>query len=227
VKLGAHPKLDALCGEFLIGTLRGAARRRFERALAREPAVSRRLQYWEQLIAVEYSEKFLAKPSAATWQRIKRDLALHRFAAPWYAKVWLWRIWAAAATAALVLVLGLPYVNRPAPVGYSTLALMQGKAPEAQVTVELSDDRRALRLLAARPVQAAPSQSFELWLIPPGGAPKSLAVIGTLDSQIELRGALAQPLARGSKLAVSVEPAGGSPTGGPTGPVIVIGDVLS
>ena len=51
----------------------------------------------------------------------------------------------------------------------------------------------------------------------------SLAVLGTLDASFEVperhRGKL-----RG-QLAVSVEPAGGSPTGKPTGPVILVGAI--
>jgi anti-sigma-K factor RskA len=77
-------------------------------------------------------------------------------------------------------------------------------------------------------VLASPAQSFELWLIPAeGGQPLSLAVVGDLDARIELKASQALRLARGAKLAISVEPAGGSPTGAPTGPVILIGDVLS
>ena len=34
MNLGSHAELDALCAEYLLGTLRGAARKRFERALA-------------------------------------------------------------------------------------------------------------------------------------------------------------------------------------------------
>jgi len=226
MKLGAHPELDALCGEYLVGTMRGAARRRFERALAQESAVARRLQYWEQVAAVNYSERFFVAPSAAVWKRIQRDLALRRFSPPWYSRIELWRIWAVSASLALILMLAWPYLNRPAPVTYLTVAVMQGKAPDAQVTVELSGDRRTLRLRPARPVLASASQSFELWLIPAGGAaPQSLGVLGALDSEIRLSPELGIRLAPGAKLAVSVEPAGGSPTGGPTGPVIVIGDV--
>ena len=33
MKIAETPVLDALCGEYFLGTLRGAARRRFERAL--------------------------------------------------------------------------------------------------------------------------------------------------------------------------------------------------
>ena len=43
MKLSRHRALDALCGEYLIGSLRGRARRRFERALRDEPLVAQRL----------------------------------------------------------------------------------------------------------------------------------------------------------------------------------------
>lgn len=228
MRLAAHPKLDALCGEYLLGTLRGAARRRFVRALASEPVVASRLQYWEQLFTMKYSEKFAVQPSPANWQRIKRDLGLHRFAPPWHARLWLWRAWAAVATVVLVVAIAVHYLNIPAPAAYATIAVMEGKAPGAQVTVELSSDGRSLRLRGSRPVQAAASQSFELWLIPPDGtAPQSLAVMGALDAQVRLAAALAGRLVHGAKLAVSVEPPGGSPTGAPTGPVIAIGPVAS
>jgi anti-sigma-K factor RskA len=226
VRLGARPELDALCGEYLVGTLRGGPRRRFERALEQEPVVAQRLQYWQQRFAVTYSDRIAVKPSAASWRRIKRDLALHRFAVPWHSRVGPWRIWALAATVALAVALGQLVLTLRAPPAYSTFAVLQGKTPEAQITVELSADRQALRMRATRPVQAATSQSFELWLIPVGGgAPQSLAVLGTLDSRIDLGVAVIARLTHGTKLAVSVEPAGGSPTGAPTGPVIAIGDV--
>ncbi len=227
MKLGAHPSLDALCGEYLVGTLRGSARRRFERALAEEPSVSARLHYWEQRLAVTYSERFAVKPAPAVWQRIKRDVALERFSAPWYARMWTWRIWAGVATAALVVLLALPHLERPGGETYATVAVMRGGAPETAITVEMSRDGRALRLRTSRPVQASTAQSFELWLIPAGGAPRSLAVMGSLDTRVALASSLGDRLQRGARLAVSVEPAGGSPTGSPTGPVIAIGDVVS
>ncbi len=228
MRLGGHRRLDALCGEYLVGTLQGAARRRFERALAEEPIVARRLQHWERFFVARYSVDFAVQPSPAIWRRIRRDLGLTRFAPPWYARIWLWRIWAAAATAALALVVAVPLLKQPVPVQYSTVAILTGEAPQARVTAELSPDRKSLRLLAARPVAASPAQSFELWVIPAGGgAPVSLAVVGELDTRIEMAPSQTARLARGAKLAISVEPAGGSPTGAPTGPVILIGDIVS
>jgi anti-sigma-K factor RskA len=90
----------------------------------------------------------------------------------------------------------------------------------------LSKDRRTLRLRAPRPVIAGPAQSYELWLLPAGGgAPLSLAVLGTLDASLSLPERQAAGLRTGAKLAISFEPAGGSPIGAPTGPVILIGEI--
>jgi anti-sigma-K factor RskA len=75
-------------------------------------------------------------------------------------------------------------------------------------------------------VVAGPQQSYELWLLPEeGGAPISLAVLGSLDARFKLPEAQVSRVRSGAKLAVSVEPAGGSPTGGPTGPVILVGQI--
>ena len=90
----------------------------------------------------------------------------------------------------------------------------------------LTTDTRLLELDAARPVVAGPNQSYELWLLPAhGGAPVSLAVLGSLDAKFALAPAHADRLRAGGKLAISVEPAGGSPTGGPTGSVIFVGSI--
>jgi len=50
-------------------------------------------------------------------------------------------------------------------------------------------------------------------------------VLGSLDARLALPRAQAARLTRGAKLAVSVEPAGGSPTGAPTGPVVFAGAI--
>jgi anti-sigma-K factor RskA len=106
------------------------------------------------------------------------------------------------------------------------IAQLEGKVDTARVTAALSQDRTTLELHPVRPVIAGPTQSYELWLIPvEGGAPLSLAVLGNLDARIPVAPAHSRRLVAGAKLAISVEPAGGSPTGGPTGPVILAGQI--
>ena len=66
----------------------------------------------------------------------------------------------------------------------------------------------------------------ELWVIPAGGAPRALGLIDprTTGSLVAAPGG--NPfIASGATLAISLEPEGGSPTGLPTGPVVLTGDI--
>jgi anti-sigma-K factor RskA len=228
VRLADNAQLDALCGEYLLGTLRGPARRRFERALRDEPRVALRLGHWEEMFTPRYTKMIEAQPSGNVWKRLERELGLARYRVPWHRRAGFWRGWAVAATAALALAIGLQ-ILRPTPdAPLLPIATLAGKAEAAQVTAMLSRDGRTLELRAARPVVAGPAQSYELWLLPEGkAAPISIAVLGSLDARFALPAALVGRLSAGAKLAVSVEPAGGSPTGAPTGPVILVGDITA
>ena len=227
MRVGSSPALDALCGEYLLGTLQGAARKRFERALREEPAVALRLGYWSRTMAPRYSEAIAVQPSPSVWKRLERELGLSRFRTPWHRRLGLWRAVAASATAVAVAAIALQ-VMTPATTEPPVLpiARLEGKADVARVTASLTTDRSTLQLDAARPVHAGPAQSYELWLIPvEGGAPLSLAVLGSLDARVPVAPQHSKRLVPGAKLAISVEPAGGSPSGAPTGPVIMAGQI--
>ena len=67
---------------------------------------------------------------------------------------------------------------------------------------------------------------LELWAVPPQGAPRSLGLISSNGMTVIARDRLPKDVLESSStsaLAVSVEPAGGSPTGAPTGPVVFAG----
>jgi len=153
------------------------------------------------------------QPSPKVWKRLEKTLGLAR--PPWFQRM----AWPVAITAALLVLVAVQLVQRePAPM---QIAELSGKA--ATVSAHLSRDGRTLLLHADRAIVAGPAQSYELWLLTPEGGVNSLAVLGSLDARFELperyRGNL-----RG-QLAVSVEPAGGSPSGKPTGPVILVGPI--
>jgi len=202
--------LDALCGEYLVGTLRGPARKRFERLL-KDPAVSQRLRYWETNFMPRYAAMIEARPSPQVWKRLEKTLGLAR--PSWFRRA----AWPVAVTVALLVIVGVQFARQQP--DDAPIAQLSGKA--ATVAAHLSRDGRTLVLRSDRPVVAGPAQSYELWLLTPEGDVISLAVLGSLDARFELRhrGAL-----RG-QLAVSVEPAGGSPSGKPTGPVILVGPI--
>lgn len=226
MRLARHRHLDALCGAYLLGTLRGAARRRFQRALDEEPLVAMRLQYFQRRYAPRFSDSVAVQPAAATWRRLQKELGLHRYRVPWFQRMGFWRGWAVAVSAALLIVLSFDLVRPRIEPAYVEVAQLLGKDSGTVVSAALSRDRSRLRLNAARPVLAGPQQSYELWLIPrEGGAPISLAVLGQLDAELRVPAAQISRLQAGAKLAISVEPAGGSPTGAPTGPVILVGEI--
>jgi anti-sigma-K factor RskA len=226
MKIADRGQLDALCGEYMLGTLRGRARRRFERALRAEPRVAQRLAHWQRVFAVRYSERIAVAPAARTWQRLERTLELSRYRTPWYRRLGLWQGWAAAATAALVLAVGVQALRPASTIELARIAQLAAQGEAATVTALLSKDGRTLELKSTRAIVAGPRQSYELWLLPAeGAAPISLAVLGQLDARFELPARQVGQLKQGAKLAVSVEPAGGSPTGAPTGPVILVGEI--
>jgi anti-sigma-K factor RskA len=70
--------------------------------------------------------------------------------------------------------------------------------------------------------------SPELWVIPADGKPRSMGVINvSAPSWAKVPGAASSVMAAGVTIAVSVEPVGGSPTGQPTGPVILTGKLTT
>lgn len=227
MKITNQKWLDALCGEYMVGTLRGKARQRFERAVREDAGVAQRLKYWQGLFALRYTPMIEAQPSPKIWKRLERGLDLARFREPWHRRAGFWRGWAGAATAALALAIGMqtlrPLPQTPAAVEIAQLA---GKAEVTRVAVKMSPDGRTLELQPARAVVAGPAQSYELWLIPAeGGAAISIAVLGNLESRFALPAAQVGRVKTGAKLAITVEPAGGSPTGKATGPIILLGEV--
>jgi anti-sigma-K factor RskA len=227
VNLGTHRARDALIGEYLLGTLQGGARRRFEQLLARDAALAARVDYWQRTMVVKFAKGVEVQPQPATWRRLARTLDLARYRAPWYGRLGFWRGWAIAATAALVLGIGLqvlrPLLDRPAQFALATLADQRGVAA---VKVEVIPRDHVLVLAPERPIVAGPNQSYELWLLPADGrAPISLAVLGQLQARVVVSDDNAKLVQNGARLAVSVEPPGGSPTGAPTGPVILVGEV--
>jgi len=99
-------------------------------------------------------------------------------------------------------------------------ALMHGKGGQsAVVTVQ----NGALTLTTIGPMAPPSGKSYQLWLLPTQGAPISLGVLTPGQARYAIPAAVQAQLAQAKAFAVSVEPAGGSPTGLPTGAVIMAG----
>lgn len=152
---------------------------------------------------------------------------------------WIWRPAALVATAAAVFATAMPFVSSPVESqdpGVPVIAAADSPSfvaaladnGDAQVIVIVYDPDEE-RILARYSNVAPPEDGvWQLWLIRDGlPAPKSIGLISRetgADGEAELR--FTEPLLpAGDLLAISLEPVGGSPEAGPTGPVLFTGKV--
>ena len=221
MRYGNQELLERLAAEYVLGTLQGRARRRFERVMVESHQARATVWRWEQQLGPLAQAAGSVQPTARVWREIERRTGLTEARAPWYERLGPWRGLALAATAAALV---LAVMLRTAPVaGPQYVAIFSGE--QAQPLWVVSADVAGGRL-SIRPVNAtapAPDKSYELWLLPAGGAaPRSMGLLptGAATVETELPAALRSLLASAQGLAISLEPAGGSPTGAPTGPVL-------
>jgi anti-sigma-K factor RskA len=244
------PRLRSeLAAQYALGTLRGAARRRFERLMREDPTLAALVEEWGLKLGRLAEAGPGVEPPERLWSAIERRLPARATApgpgvrlfgalfrrppvpVPRFAEVGLWYcvgFWRAAglvATAASLVLLAVLALRPPATApDYVAVLTGEGARPAFVASFEAG-----ARLLALRPVertQPAPDKSLELWLVPPdGGAPRSLGLLGEGAQTLRLAAADAADFATAA-LAVSLEPKGGSPTGAPTGPVLYLGPVL-
>ncbi len=220
-------RANALAAEYVLGTLRGRARERFERLARTDRALTDAVRTWEERLLPLAEQLPPIAPPARVWAAI---LARIRGAPAARASIWsslgLWRALAFASLAtavALAVVLLKPLPE--APEGALVVVLAGTDAKPALVA---SADRLG-RTLSVKPVarvDLAADRALELWMLPDGGNPRSLGLISATGVvRVALPGPADQALRNIPALAVSLEPRGGSPTGQPTGPVLYSGPV--
>lgn len=222
-------RANALAGEYVTGTLRGAARRRFESLLPAHPALREAVAAWQaRLMPLSQSVEPVA-PSPELWKRIEARIA----GAPQPAQPGGARntprlaFWRALAGFASVAALGLAVLlANPGPalpplvvVLNATDAASAGALPGTFIA-SISGDGRAVVTRPLVNVALQADRVLELWALPGNGAPRSLGLISANGATAVKR---EQALKGATALAVSLEPPGGSPTGAPTGPVLYVG----
>lgn len=207
--------LDLLAAEFVLGTMTGAARRRFARWLAADPFVARRVRGWEERLAGLAFQAVPVTPAPAVWEAIERRIGP--------APQGRWRALAAAVVAVTVIGLGW-YLWQGQPVAPpQAQALIADATGQALWQVAFAADGEHVEVTAIGDFRHPDSRSLELWALPPEAAPVSLGLMPAQGSKrlaIDDRQRAALGIA--ANVAVSDEPLGGSPTGAPTGAVLFV-----
>ena len=212
------PQVDRLAAEYVLGTLEYAARRRFERLMMDRADVRLAVWHWESHLNGLASGLEPQKPPHRVWNNIRKRTSAARSAEHTFLERWrkLWMAIPAAAAAALLVVVLLP-----AP-GTERVAIFSDQNAGALWVISADLDKRKLQTESLLAQAAAIDKSYELWVLPTEGPPLSLGLLQVepLAVEREISVQLASAIGSAGSLAISVEPAGGSTTGLPTGPVI-------
>ena len=235
-----QPELqEKLAAEYVLGTLLGSDRRRFARLLQSDTRLQAVVAAWEARLLPLIEGVKPVEPPARVWEQIAARTGVAMARKPVQARqqprasFWdslnFWRSFAISSSAlAFGLFLYLATLGKPEPVllppaAPESVAVLAGKEakPVMLVSAEPGTGTLTVTVLSKEPIAA--DRDFELWALPQGGAPKSLGVVaasGITRLKLPADGVTAPAMA------ISLEPKGGSPTGGPTGPVLYSGLVV-
>ena len=223
---------DRLASEYVLGTLRGPARRRLEVLLPAHPTLRAAVEAWQRRLMPLATAVKPIDPSPAVWQRVQARLFadmqpnLPTAPLPWWQRLGWWRGFSGAALAAVVGLSVLLAVPQPlAP----PIVIVLSANPDAGAGVvpasfvaSVGPDGKTLVLKPVNVPALEATRALELWAVPAQGAPRSLGLVSASSGVTVQRANL---LLGTAAFAVSLEPAGGSPTGAPTGPILSVGKV--
>ncbi len=218
---------DRLAAEYVIGTLRGAARRRFESLLPAHASLREATRIWLDRLMPLTAAIAPVRPSGEVWRRISERIESARTEDKPATSAWqrlsFWRgltAFASVAAIGLAVLLANPHAVPPPVVVVLAATNAAGAAQAGSIVASISGDGSSLVTRPVLPVSVQAGRALELWAVPTSGAPRSLGLLPDGSGTVALR---AKVLAGADTLAVTLEPAGGSPTGKPTGPIVYAG----
>ena len=226
---------DALAAEYVSGALRGGARRRFESLLPAHAALRGAVRGWQARLMPLTAAVAPVEPSPRVWKRIEARIQggapAVQASVGWWRQLAFWRSLSAVAGVA-ALSLGVMLAS-PGPVQPPIVVVLSAAAPApgsaagsvlpASFVASISADGRAMVTKPLVNVSLETNRALELWSVPEAGAPRSLGLISADKATVVQRGKVLEGTAA---LAVSLEPAGGSTTGAPSGPVLFVGKLI-
>ena len=227
--------------EYVLGTLDDAERESFLTQMAGDPGLAAEVGYWQDRLLGLAARIEPLEPSGGVWHRIDASLQFHgggRPAVPareytpsvaprsptrWWNRLGFWRGLSGLAVAASLLLASLLVLREVEAPQTRYVAVLQSPDRQAGWIVQAADREPVKLIPLGDPGPIPPDRSWQFWtkgkdaaaptslgLLPPGGAteiPRSrLPELG--DEQL---------------FEITLEPAAGSPTGRPTGPVLFLG----
>ena len=229
-----HALQQKLAAEYVLGTLRGGARRRFETWIGQDAALQHVVRQWQGNLMPMAEFSKAKRPETSVWIALEKRLKLNindrwAFLRDVLEDLSFWRgLGIVSTTAALVMVSVLlsKQFDQALPVTNYVATLSDDKAqPIAVISSDAKRKQLVVRFVTAQVI--ASDKSLELWAVSKEGKVKSLGLVasnlGTNTFTINMPENLTPentPL-----LAVTLEPKGGSGNAEkPSGPIVFKGN---
>ena len=216
-----HELQHALAAEYVLGTLRGSARVRFQKLQLLHPELKQVTHQWEAHINSLGEQLKPVSPDPVVWDKVVARLdgvtpqvaasnvvKLEQKAKRWRAAT----MFAAAATILLAVLMVNP--QSPDVLSPDRLTVVQNTQNQPLWLIEVFS--QTLDIKTTELVDTKAQNDYELWMVPSNGnAPISLGLLPQRGQASLAKIAQFDSLDIAA-LAVSLEPKGGSPTGAPT-----------
>lgn len=222
-----------LAADYAMGLAEGEALATAKRLIAEDPPFRTEVAQWSGRLLPLLERVEPVEPPEGLYPAIEKRLPRGANVVDFPSRVRPWKF-ATAGASALAASLALfilvePQTRQapaPAPAASSTPMVARIEGGGNHVVASWDGSQRLLVVPAVVDAVSA-GKSHELWIIPEGDKPQSLGLMRTGPTVLPITPRLAAIMKRGASFAISLEPAGGSPTGQPTGPVIASGSLLA
>lgn len=241
--------ISALAAEYVLGTLRGSARDRFEYLRITDPKVEQAIYYWEAQLNPMATDIESITPSDDVWEAIVNQLGFPEIDESAIDKLneqpvidvgpdenvpvelaqkpsanQAWKLLSGFAVAASFVLAILFYQMQSAVETPTSIAVFSNEEAQTVWSVEVRE--KSLFVRSTQNLPRLANNDYQLWIVPASGdAPISLGVLEQSGGFAIVKPDIFDDVAIAA-LAVSLEPKGGSPNGAPT-EVLYIAELAS
>jgi anti-sigma-K factor RskA len=230
----SDPQLQSLlAGEYVLGSLRGPAAKRFEQLLESEPGLREALVYWQNRLNPLAETMPPVTPPKRVWKTIQNRIHTNQHSVT---RTSFWNnlgFWRGFALASFTLIVGYSLGNMQAHFYQSNfdsneyLAVLQDQHENPMLVATVVEKGKALQLDMLADDNTGPEQVMQVWCMPKDGSkPVSIGIIDAKTKRFDMNIKEMQMLHEADEIAISIEPLGGSPMDEPTGEVMYRGTII-
>ena len=224
-----NEKYSLLAGRYVLGLIQGRARSKFNQLAQDDLKMQKQIQQWEQYFYQFDQAITPITPPKSAWSAIINRLNGKQTAPRFWDNLFIWKTMTVGfILMSLLLSFELTQSFQQTPT-YDYISIIQNKAHQPLWLINASLEKHQITIKTLNPAQTiGKQQDFELWLLPKSKNEKPLSM-GLLPKQGDKEIRLAQQfihLSGANKIAVSLEPLGGSPINSPTGTILFVADFM-